>query len=228
METVLITGANRGIGLALARRLLTDGYRVLATCRTPSAAAELAGLAGTGDLELLPLDVADAAAVDGFAGVLAGRPLDVLVNNAGVMGGPRQSADDMDYAAWAEAFAVNTMAPLRLAQALKRNLLQAARPRVVTLSSQMGALSRHSPGAIAYRSTKAAVNKAMQTLALDWRADGIVVCPVHPGWVRTDMGGPNADLDVTDCARGLAALIAGLDLSRSGHFLTWKGEEHPW
>ena len=212
METVLITGANRGIGLALARRLLTDGYRVLATCRTPSAAAELAGLAGTGDLEVLPLDVADAAAVDGFAGVLAGRPLDVLVNNAGVMGGPRQSADDMDYAAWAEAFAVNTMAPLRLAQALKRNLLQAARPRVVTLSSQMGALSRHSPGAIAYRSTKAAVNKAMQTLALDWRAEGIVVCPVHPGWVRTDMGGRSAPTSVEDSARGLRAVIEQLTL----------------
>ena len=228
METALITGANRGIGLELARRMLARGYRVLATCRDPSAATDLAALNTDGELEILTLDVTDAAAVDDLARTLAGRTLDVLVNNAGIMGGPRQSADDMDYDAWAEAFAVNAMAPLRLAQALKDNLLRAGRPRVVTVSSQMGALARRSRGAFAYRSSKAAVNKVMQTLALEWQDDGIVVCVVHPGWVRTDMGGPNADISADESAAGLSELIDGLTMARSGHFLNWDGQEHPW
>ena len=110
MDTVLITGANRGIGLELTRRMLAGGHRVLATCRDPSTATDLAALAAVGELEILTLDVTDAAATHDLARTLAGRPLDVVVNNGGIYGGARQSADDMDYRAWAEAFAVNAMA----------------------------------------------------------------------------------------------------------------------
>ncbi|MCL4165957.1 UNVERIFIED_CONTAM: hypothetical protein GTU68_005780, partial [Idotea baltica] len=114
------------------------------------------------------------------------------------MGGERQSLDDMDYTAWAEAFAINTMAPFRVTTTLLENLRQSKNPRVITLSSQMGSLSRKSKGSHAYRSSKAAVNKVMQVMSMELEADRIVVCPVHPGWVRTDMGGSKADISVEE------------------------------
>jgi NAD(P)-dependent dehydrogenase (short-subunit alcohol dehydrogenase family) len=134
----------------------------------------------------------------------------------------------MDYARWLRTIEINTMAPFRLTTALRGNLRQSARPRVVTLSSQMGSLQRQGKGSVAYRSSKAAVNKVMQVLAIELREDGIVVCPVHPGWVRTDMGGPTADISVDDSARGLHAWIDSLAMEHSGRFWTWNGQEHPW
>ncbi len=227
MENVLITGANRGIGLELARQFAENGQHVFATCRDKSSATALTGLAAAGNIAVLEVEVTDDASVAALRDELDGVRLDVLVNNAGVMGG-KQSVDDMDYAAWADALAVNTMAPLRVFAALKPNLLKAERPRVVTVSSQMGALSGQSTGAYAYRSSKAAVNKVMTVLATEVAEEGIIVCPVHPGWVRTDMGGPNADLSVEQSAAGLLALINGLTAEQSGRFWNWDGSELDW
>ncbi|MFI5318279.1 MAG: SDR family oxidoreductase [Myxococcota bacterium] len=227
-ETVVITGANRGIGLALAARFARAGRRVIAACREPAAAGALRALAGDGAVRLEPLDVRDADSVARFSAALAGETVDVLINNAGITGGERQSLADMDYAAWLHALEVNTLAPFRLAVALLPSLRRAARPRIVTLSSQMGSLQRRSAGSYAYRSSKAAVNKLMQTLAVELEADGIVVCPAHPGWVRTDMGGAAAEISVGASAEGLFALIEALTPEHSGRFWTWEGKEHPW
>ncbi|MEM7077640.1 MAG: SDR family oxidoreductase [Pseudomonadota bacterium] len=229
MDSVLITGANRGIGLELAKRYAASGARVFATCRIPQQAQALRALAAdAANVSVHALEVTDGAAVDALRAELADVSLDVLINNAGIMGGERQGVSDMDYAAWAEAFAVNTMAPFRLLAALRGNLQRASRPRAVTLSSQMGSLARKSAGAHAYRSSKAAVNKVMQVLALELQADGIIVCPVHPGWVRTDMGGQSASISVEESAQGLIDLIDGLEMAHSGRFWTWDGTEHPW
>ncbi|MEM1434102.1 MAG: SDR family oxidoreductase [Pseudomonadota bacterium] len=228
MDNVLITGANRGIGLELTRQFLAAGQRVFACCRTPEAAVELKLLNDEPLLSIHALDVTADASVAALAGLLGATHLDVLVNNAGIMGGDRQSVDDMDYGAWRDAFEVNTLAPFRLVAALLPMLRQAERPRVVTLSSQMGSLNRKSTGAHAYRSSKAAVNKVMQVLALELEADGIVVCPVHPGWVRTAMGGATAELSAEESAAGLVRLIDSLTPAHSGRFWTWEGKEHPW
>jgi len=128
-----------------------------------------------------------------------------------VYGGDRQDLGDMDYEAWRAAIEVNTIAPFRMVSAFRENLARASRPRVITISSQMGALNRKSKGAHAYRSSKAAVNKLMQVLALDLKDDGIIVCPVHPGYVRTDF-----------------TLTESLSMQQSGRFWTWQGDEHPW
>lgn len=144
------------------------------------------------------------------------------------MGGSRQTAADMDFDAWAQTFAVNTMAPLRLALALKPALMRAARPRAITISSQMGALSRRTKGSYAYRSTKAAVNKTMQLLAEEWRSNGICVAVIHPGWVRTDMGGSVAQIEPSESADGLFTVARDLTLADTGRFLQWTGEAHPW
>lgn len=228
METVLITGANRGIGLALSRRFNAGGYRVIAGCRDPGSAAALSAFAGAGEISVVPLDVTDDASVSNLCSVLGEQTIDVLINNAGVIGGERQGVTDMDYDAWRHAMEVNTFAPFRMTTSLRGNLQRSVRPRVITISSQMGALNRKSRGSFAYRSSKAAVNKVMQVLALELQDAGIIVCPVHPGWVRTDMGGNAADISVDESADGIFKLTQTLSMDHSGRFWTWLGEEHPW
>lgn len=227
-ETVLITGANRGIGLELTKRFLGAGKRVIATCRVPEEATDLSALANQPELVVHTLEVTCGESVQRLLETLGDQPLDVLINNAGIMGGDQQSIDAMDYAAWLHAFEVNTMAPFRLITTFRDNLRHSKRPRAITLSSQMGALSRKSKGAHAYRSSKAAVNKVMQVLSMELEADGIVVCPVHPGWVRTDMGGAGADISVDESADGLFRLIDAMTMAQTGRFWTWEGEEHAW
>lgn len=228
METIVITGANRGIGFELTKQFLAAGQQVIATCRHPEQSTELAVLATSSSLVVYPLDVTDGDSVDHLSKALRGKTIDVLINNAGIMGGDHQAIDDMDYSAWLKTFEVNTIAPFRLVTTLRENLRLSSRPRAVTLSSQMGSLSRKSKGSHAYRSSKAAVNKVMQVLSMELEADGIIVCPVHPGWVRTDMGGGTADISVEESGAGLFELIDSLTMEQSGRFWTWEGGEHPW
>jgi NAD(P)-dependent dehydrogenase (short-subunit alcohol dehydrogenase family) len=180
------------------------------------------------NLQIHRLEVTAEDSVGSLATFLEGTAIDILINNAGIKGGAQQGVTTMDYASWTETFAVNTMAPLRVAGAFLPNLRLSSRPRIITISSQMGSMHRNSSGSYAYRSSKAAVNKVMQILAHDLASDGIVVCPVHPGWVRTDMGGPQAELSVEESVSAMIRLIAELTASHSGRFLMWNGEEHPW
>jgi len=229
-STVVVTGANRGIGLALCRQLLARGdIHLVAACRRPEAAAELRRLGDDhGDrLEIVALDVTDGASVAALAETLAGRSVDVLVNNAGIKG-PFETLDDLDFEEWLQEFAVNTLAPVRVARALRASLRAAAVPRIVTITSQMGSLARQAPGHYAYRTSKAAANKAMQLLALDLEDDGIAVVAMHPGWVRTDMGGARGEISVEESAAGIIRVIDALTLADSGRFLTWQGRDHPW
>ncbi|ASJ71224.1 SDR family oxidoreductase [Granulosicoccus antarcticus] len=225
MQTYLITGANRGIGLEMTRQALELGLRVIATCRDPSSAAELAALEGL--LDIQALDVTDQSSVDALAATLTGVALDVLINNAGVMA-THQSIDDMDYEEWMTSFAINAIAPWRVSVAFEQHLKSSSRPRVATLTSQMASLKRAGSDRVAYRSSKAAANMAMRTLALEWQAKGITVCSLHPGWVQTDMGGSNAALGVVESASGLLEVIDGLSLKDTGRFLDYEGERLPW
>ena len=227
METIVITGANRGIGLGLTRCFANAGHHVIAACRQPDTAEALRAIKGS--VEVRKLDVGDAESVAAFVRHLGERSVDVLINNAGIMGRTAQGIADMDYAAWSRTFEINTLAPFRLATQLLPNLKKAVRPRVITVSSQMGAFGLEmGAGMYAYRSSKSAVSKVMQVLALELRPDNIIVCPVHPGWVQTDMGGPNAQITVEQSAAGLFNLVTGLTMAESGRFWTWDGREHVW
>ena len=162
-------------------------------------------------------------------------PVHLLINNAGVLGGDHQVMDDMNYQDWAQTLAINTIAPFRVCEALMPQIKSASVgksgkevAKVLTISSMMGSLNRKSSGMYGYRSSKAAVNKVMQVMAHELKTDQVVVCPVHPGWVRTDMGGPDADISVAESAAGIAQLIDGLTLEHSGRFWQWNGEEHDW
>jgi NAD(P)-dependent dehydrogenase (short-subunit alcohol dehydrogenase family) len=228
METVVITGANRGIGLALTKRFLQLEKHVIATCRDVNNAEQLQALSYYGKLTISPLEVTDAQSVTIFCKQLCDYKIDILINNAGIIGGAEQSTDNMDYGHWLETFSVNTLAPFRLSSALKANLLLSENPRIVTISSLMASLIGEGQGSYAYRSSKAALNKVMQVMAMEYKANKIIVCPIHPGWVITDMGGRDADISVEESTAGLVKLINGLTLKQSGRFWQWDGKELDW
>ena len=225
MATYLISGANRGIGLEMTQQLLAGGHRVVATCRNPATADALSSMQGS--LDVHALDVTDDSAVAMLAHKLKGQVIDVLVNNAGMMA-ERQSVDDMDYEQWMASFAVNAIAPWRLALAFAPHLAASSKPRLITLTSQMGSVERAGSDRVAYRSSKAAANMAMRTLAVEWQARGITVCMLHPGWVRTQMGGGNAALGTTESVSAILQLIETLTHADTGRFLNYDGREIPW
>ncbi len=229
MGTYVVSGASRGIGHELTAQLLRRGDRVIATYRDAAGRARLETLAARGgDATLLPLDVRDGTSIAALSAALGAAPIDVLIHSAGVIGSSPAPLDAVDYDEWLDVFRVNVQGPHRVTAALVPNLRQSARPRVITLSSIMGSLGRTSPGYHAYRSSKAAVNKVMQLLARDLAPLGIVACPVHPGWVQTEMGGPGAELPVAESAAGLIALIDRLTPEHTGRFWQWDGSELPW
>lgn len=230
MSTILITGANRGIGLALTEAFANRGDRVIATVRNPDQLHDLAAVMSHHPalVEVHRLEVTDPVSVAALAERLDGRPLDVLINNAGVIGPERQSPLDMDFDGWLEALKVNTLAPLRVAQALLPNLRLGEHPKILTVSSGMGSMAFHASDHVAYRSSKAAVNKAMQCLATELKGEGIAVAVCHPGWVKTEMGGIRADITPEMSATGLTRIVDHMSLAHSPAFHAWDGAAIPW
>ncbi len=227
MSRTLITGAGRGIGLALANELLSRGHMVVGSVRTQAAAEALSANLGPGFTALV-FDVNDQDAVREAARDLDGS-LDVLVNNAGIIGERKPNTVDYDdFDEFAQILSVNTIAPLRVCQAFLPHLREGIDPKVLTISSQMGMLSNSSSNCIAYRASKAAVNKVMQGLATDLRSEGIAVQMLQPGWVRSDMGGSSADISVEESASGIADRIETLSLDQTGAFLNYDGSPMQW
>jgi NAD(P)-dependent dehydrogenase (short-subunit alcohol dehydrogenase family) len=227
---VLVTGASRGLGLEFVKQYAEDGATVFACCRDPGKSKPLRRISDEagGKVSLHGLDVADAQSVARLAQSFGDAPIDLLINNAGIYGPQKQSADDMDFDGWAETFAVNTLAPLRVAQAFHRNLKTGSGKKLVTITSGMGSTAYHSGDYFAYRSSKAGVNNVMHGLSQAWKADDIITIVIHPGWVKTDMGGPNAALEPHESITGMRKVIAKLTAADSGKFLDYAGKELPW
>ncbi|MTH97533.1 SDR family oxidoreductase [Roseibium sp. RKSG952] len=224
MTSLLITATNRGIGLELARQAIGRGWLVYGSARTREQ-AELTGRElGSDRFVPLVFDVTDHTAVANAAAEID-APIDVLINNAGIIGPDRQATLDMDFAGFAKTLEINTLAPLAVAQAFLPHLKRSENGRIVTISSQMSWMGYAKSDRIAYRASKAAVNKVMQGLSTDLKPDNITVALVDPGWVRTDMGGPEADNDPVDVAGGILDLAGGLTQSQTGRFFKWNGEE---
>lgn len=231
METVLITGANRGLGLEFARQYAAAGWRVQATCRDPDAASALQKLAESEPrIVIQALDVERRAAIDALAQRLAGEPIDVLINNAGIYGDTAEHRfGNLDYTQWERVFRINTIAPVKLAEAFQPHLRRGRRRLIVAITSLMGSIGDNgSGGSILYRSSKAALNAAMKSLAIDLKPAGIGVLILHPGWVRTDMGGTGAPTLPAESIAGMRRLIDAFEPERSGRFLNFRGEELPW
>lgn len=228
MKTVLITGANRGIGLMFARQYAADGYRVIACCRNPQNAAELNMLTKNGHVEVHRLDVCDPASIDHLKGQLSLASIDILINNAGIYG-KRLSLGELDYDNWMQVLETNTLGPIRLTEALIDQLTRGQSSKLVFITSKMGSIADNSSGgAYIYRSSKAALNAAVKSLAMDLASRGAVAVAIHPGWVQTDMGGPNALITTETSVTNMRRVIDELGPGDNGRFLNYDGKEIPW
>jgi NAD(P)-dependent dehydrogenase (short-subunit alcohol dehydrogenase family) len=236
VTSILITGANRGIGLEFARQYAAEGWEVFACCRNPGAAAQLDEIAAAnGRLRVTALDVTDSDSIAALARELSDRPLDVLINNAGIIGPTPipeniglQHFGSIDYALWERVLRTNTLAPICMAEALLPNLEAGGQKKVVTLSSTVGSLAERDTPAMAYATSKAALNKALRLLAGVLRERGISVGIYCPGYVQTRMDFGGADLTPRESVAGLRRLIDDLRPERSGEFLRYNGERIAW
>ncbi|WP_345870668.1 SDR family oxidoreductase [Shewanella algae] len=229
MPQLLITGANRGIGLALTQVYLAAGWDVLACCRDPETADELLDLVNEYQgLEVFALDVTDYEAVADLAAELEGRGLDLLLNNAGYYGPKGLLLGQLPVDEWRTVFEVNSIAPCKLAEAFLPHLIQ-AKGIIANISSKVGSMAdNQSGGGYLYRSSKAALNSITKSLALDLANVGVKAVALHPGWVQTSMGGPNALIDVDTSAAGMKQLLDNLSQAQSGGFYDYCGNSIPW
>ncbi|MEN8259187.1 MAG: SDR family oxidoreductase [Pseudomonadota bacterium] len=231
MPIVMVTGANRGLGLEFCRQYAEAGWGVLACCRRPEAAAGLQSLTGRyPSVDSHAVDVRDFARIDELALALAGTAIDVLINNAGVYGDAGSTGfGALDYETWTAIFRVNTQAPVKIAEAFLPHVSRSQRKLIVTVSSLMGSIADNgSGGSFLYRSSKAAVNAAMHSLSIDLRPKNVGVLILHPGWVLTDMGGKNALITAAESVAGMRHVIDKFNLGESGSFINYTGKHLPW
>ncbi|MEK9671435.1 MAG: SDR family oxidoreductase [Rhodospirillaceae bacterium] len=228
MPTIFITGANRGIGLELTRQHVADGWAVIATCRNPLSPGDLATMKG--DIQVYGLDVTDHRQVDRLAGKLKGTAIDLLINNAGVYGDRNPSHQDVDYADWEQALRVNTLAPVKVSVAFLPHVAASNGKMIATISSVLSSIEQSSPNSAsyAYRTSKAAVNMAMHVFAEEVRDQGVKVILLHPGWVQTDMGGPQAAINAKTSVTGIRKVLGGAGMAESGRLFSYDGREIPW
>lgn len=228
MKSVLITGANRGIGLALAKSYTECGWQVTATYRDIKHAGELTALAEKhSNLHCIPLEITDYSQFSSLSEQLG--PLDMLINNAGYYGPTGYGFGNTDEQEWRKVFEINTIAPLKLAEALYSNLLEHPTRKIACLSSKVGSMAENtSGGGYIYRSSKAALNSVVKSLSNDLSQQGFISVALHPGWVLTKMGGPNALISTEVSAAGLVNVIEGLKPEDSGRFLNYDGTDIPW
>ncbi len=231
MATVLITGANRGLGLEFTKQYAEANWRVFACSRNPSQATALLQLADQySNIEIVQLDVAQFRQIDILAQKLEGQPIDVLLNNAGIYGDkPANGFGQLDYTTWSQTLLVNTQAPLKMAEAFLDHLKIGERRLIANVSSLMGSVTDNSSGgSIFYRSSKAALNAAMKSLSIDLKDQAIGVLILHPGWVKTDMGGANALIEVNESITGMRSVINNFTLAQTGCFVKYDGTQMPW
>lgn len=232
MATTLITGANRGIGLEYVRQYAQDGWQVIACCRQPAKAEDLNPLASQypDHIRIYALDVADHQQIDQLSRSLANETIDLLINNAGVY----PPSDDggfgsIDYTAWAHTFQINTMAPLKMAEAFINQISNSNLKTIATITSKMGSIADNQRGgSYIYRSSKAAVNIVAKSLAIDLKPRGIISVLLHPGWVKTEMGGPDALISTEQSVTGMRRVLRGMTLADSGKFFAYDGQTIPW
>ncbi len=230
MPSVLVTGANRGIGLELVRQYAADGWQVHAACRDPNAAPELSTLAKSagGSVSIHALEVTDEDAIDRLAAALRNQAIDVLINNAGVAVRDGMSFGSTNPESWTRAFAVNAIAPTKVSEALLPNLLAGKGRTIGMMSSRLGSHAYNTGSYLAYRATKAALNSVVRTMAAELKEKGIVTVALHPGHVRTDMGGATAPVAPVASAAGLRKVLAGMSAEKSGGFFDFEGNELAW
>ena len=236
MPSMLVTGASRGLGLEMVRQSGADDWRIYACCRTPETATALADLAAqsSGAISVHTLDVGKPAQIEALANELRGTPIDLLVNNAGLLGhaiGEQAPGafGTIDYENWMEVHSINTMAPLRVAEAFVDHVAASEMKLMFFMSTHMGSITDLADGSFyPYRSSKAALNLLVKALSIDLAPRGVRTLAVHPGWVSTDMGSPAAPVTPPESIAGIRRVVAGYGDGQTGRFYQYDGRELPW
>lgn len=238
MTTMLITGANRGLGLDFTRRLAAEGWTIHACCRNPGKADALHALSDTHDVTVHPLDVTDFGQIDALKKEIGDTPLDVVFNNAGIMETSQrtlsldhttQMFDTLDEDEWMAVLRINTLAPMRMCEVFVDNVAASDRKQIWFMSSIVGSIRSNQTGRwYHYATSKTALNMVMRSMAADLHDRGITVISLHPGWTQTDMGGPQAALTIDESVGGMVDVVKALSPADSGRFIAWNGEDVPW
>jgi NAD(P)-dependent dehydrogenase (short-subunit alcohol dehydrogenase family) len=225
--TVLITGANRGLGLEFVKQYAIDNYEVIACARKLNKKDSLHKLQESyKNISIFPLDIQNFTSIDQLAKTLK-KPIDILINNAGVY--PDSSIDHIDYDAWLDAFKINTLAAFKMTKAFLPHLKKGDLKKVASLTSKMGSIDDNSGGGeYLYRSSKTALNMVMKSLSIDLKPYDLSLITLHPGWVRTDMGGPNGLIDADESVAGMKRQIDKLSVKTTGQFIAYDGKKIPW
>jgi len=223
-QTVLVTGANRGMGLEYVKQFKAKGYDVIGTARKLEQATELKKM----DVTVVQLDVTDADSVAAMAKQLDGKVIDILINNAGYLNRSDSTLDTVDFDVMELTLAINTMGPLRVIKALMPNLQKGERKTVINVSSQLGSIENSRGGLYSYRASKTALNQINKILSEEYKDAGFIFTVVHPGWVQTDMGGPNATYTIEQSITNLLKVIEGLTAKDNGKFYDLNGKILPW
>ncbi|MBM3549211.1 MAG: SDR family oxidoreductase [Alphaproteobacteria bacterium] len=226
MPTAVITGANRGLGLEFTRVYLAEGWTVHAGCRHPTKADALRKLKG--DLHIHPLDVDDPKDAKALAKSLGSEPVDLLLNNAGIFGKRDVPLGSLDYGEFEQVLKTNVVAPMRLAEALIENVAHSKQKKMAFVTSRMGSITMNAGRQIPYRTSKTALNMAVSCLAIELRPRAVTCLLLHPGWVKTDMGGSGAAIEIPDSIAGMKKVIDKVSLDDSGKFYDYQGQAIPW
>ena len=230
MINVLITGANRGLGLGFVKKYLEKNVNVLCTARDISGSKELLECKERypNNIEIFELDLLKENGAETLANQLNGMPIDILINNAGV-GSSNQHFEAVSSKPWLEVLKVNLIAPLIITQSLIENVKMSSAKKIYFLSSQLGSIGDNTSGGMyIYRSSKTGLNQVVKSLSVDLKPKGITVVSLHPGWVKTDMGGPNAPVSIDKSIEGMIKVIDRTDIKDTGRFLNYDGTELPW
>lgn len=225
--TVLITGANRGLGLEFVKQYAADGYQVIACTRKINKKDDLHKLQHTfKNISIHMLDVANFRLIDQLSKILK-KPIDILINNAGIY--PDSALDNIDDALWLNTFKINALAAFKMTKAFLPHLKKSKLKKIASLTSKMGSIDDNSGGGeYLYRSSKTALNMIMKSLSIDLEEYGIALITLHPGWVRTDMGGPNGLIDVHESVNGMKSQIDKLSIKNTGRFIAFNGKKISW
>lgn len=230
MATILVTGANRGLGIEFVEQYLNEGNEVIATYRNENSSMDLIEMGNErSNLKLLQLDVSSNKSLNSFAENLGDSPIDIFINNAGVYGPRNSSFGNVDEENWIPAIKINAIAPILLTQLIIKNIRSGADKKLIYITSKMGSIDDNKGGGVyVYRSSKTALNAVVKSLSVDLENEGIVVALIHPGWVKTDMGGPNALIERDTSVRGMTEVISNLDITSTGNFYNYDGSIIPW
>lgn len=225
MKTILITGANRGIGLGLTQKFVDTSWNVIACCRHPDNAEALKRIS---NIDIVELDVGKKSSIDALANKVT-KPIDILLNNAGILLSGETQLGELEIDPWLETLKINTIAPTLIAQALEKNVAKSQLKIIANMSSDLGSISNDNiSGYYYYRTSKVALNIVTKNLSIDLKTKNIISVALHPGWVKTDMGGANAEITIEECVDGLYNVLTELNSTDNGTFIAYNGNRLPW